>query len=112
MDSNVRLKALISDSDKKQKAIASEIGISPSTLSNYVTGVSKIPGDIAAKLAIYAIYFNVTADYLLGLSDYPEKPVILSQTEQDLIAKLRVLTGADRQVVTKLVEFLEERETR
>ena len=81
MDSNVRLKALISDSDKKQKAIASEIGISPSTLSNYVTGVSKIPGDIAAKLAIY---FNVTADYLLGLSDYPEKPVILSQTEQDL----------------------------
>ena len=90
MDSNVRLKALISDSDKKQKAIASEIGISPSTLSNYVTGVSKIPGDIAAKLAIY---FNVTADYLLGLSDYPEKPVILSQTEQDLIAKLRVLTG-------------------
>ena len=53
MDSNVRLKALISDSDKKQKAIASEIGISPSTLSNYVTGVSKIPGDIAAKLAIY-----------------------------------------------------------
>ena len=109
MDSNVRLKALISDSDKKQKAIASENGISPSTLSNYVTGVSKIPGDIAAKLAIY---FNVTADYLLGLSDYPEKPVILSQTEQDLIAKLRVLTGADRQVVTKLVEFLEERETR
>ena len=69
MDSNVRLKALISDSDKKQKAIASEIGISPSTLSNYVTGVSKIPGDIAAKLAIY---FNVTADYLLGLSDYPD----------------------------------------
>lgn len=109
MDSNVRLKALISDSDKKQKAIASEIGISPSTLSNYVTGVSKIPGDIAAKLAIY---FNVTADYLLGLSDYPEKPVILSQTEQNLIAKLRGLTGADRQVVTKLVQFLEEREAR
>lgn len=62
--------------------------------------------------AIFKTRPNVTADYLLGLSDYPEKPVILSQTEQDLIAKLRVLTGADRQVVTKLVEFLEERETR
>ena len=59
-----------------------------------------------------AEYLKTTTDYLLGRTPNPYVPITLSREEQDLIAKLRVLTGADRQVVTKLVEFLEERETR
>lgn len=103
-----RLKALIVDSDRKQAAIAQEIGISSSTLSNYVTGVSGLPGDVAAKLAVY---FGVTTDYLLCLTDVPEPPFELSKEERILITKLRPLDTPDRQVVAKLIQFLKERQS-
>ena len=63
-----RLSDLISESGKTLRQIASEIGVSYPTLSTYQNGTQKANIEALAKIANY---FNVSADYLLGLSDAP-----------------------------------------
>jgi len=61
-----RLKELRLDKKVSQKEISKEIGLSEKTISHYESGYSEPSLDILVKLCVY---FNVTADYLLGLSD-------------------------------------------
>ena len=49
-----------------QEILASELGITQQMLSKYERDITVIKVDILKKLAEY---FNVTTDYLLGLSD-------------------------------------------
>lgn len=49
-----------------QATLAAELGISQQMLSKYERDVTTIKVDILKKLAKY---FDVTTDYLLGLSD-------------------------------------------
>lgn len=73
-DNNVFIKnlsKLIEDKkteNKTQNQIADEIGISTGALSKYLNGNATPKADV---LYLLAKYFNVTADYLLGLSDVP-----------------------------------------
>ena len=52
-----------------QNEIAEKIGISPSVLSKLCSGNSKAPS--ADTVLAIAKYFNVSTDWLLGLSDNP-----------------------------------------
>lgn len=52
--------------NKTQNQIADEIGISTGALSKYLNGNATPKADV---LFLLAKYFNVTTDYLLGLSD-------------------------------------------
>lgn len=61
-----RLQDLISESGKDVKTLAAEIGVSSGALSKYQNDKGE-PG-ITALYKI-AAYFDVTADYLIGLSD-------------------------------------------
>lgn len=63
---SVRLKELINESGKSQRAIASEIGIAHNTLGYYIDK-SRAP-DIV-NLSTIAHYFGVSTDWLLGQSD-------------------------------------------
>lgn len=71
-DNNVFIKnlsKLIEDKkteNKTQNQIADEIGISTGALSKYLNGNATPKADV---LYLLAKYFNVTTDYLLGLSD-------------------------------------------
>lgn len=49
-----------------QKAVCHEIGTSQQNLSRYEKNVYLVPIDILVKLSKY---YNVSADYILGLSD-------------------------------------------
>jgi transcriptional regulator with XRE-family HTH domain len=72
-----RLKSLRDESDKKQFQIAEEIGITPQALSYIINGrdpTYKILCEIAK-------YFNVTTDYLLGMSPYKVPPAVEIKTE-------------------------------
>lgn len=60
-----------------QATLAAELGISQQMLSKYERDVTTIKVDILKKLAKY---FDVTTDYLLGLSD----------VKRDLPGQLRV----------------------
>ena len=62
----VRLIDLREDSDLKQKEIAEYLHIKQNTYSQYENGQRQLPIDILIKLAQY---YNVTTDYILGLTE-------------------------------------------
>ena len=61
-----RIKSLRERRGLIQEVLAMELGITQQTLSKYERDITIIKIDILKKLAEY---FNVTTDYLLGLSD-------------------------------------------
>lgn len=61
-----RLVALTQIADVTQQKLAAETGIPQQTLSRYLTG--KQTPDLE-RLVVLCNYFNVTADYLVGLEN-------------------------------------------
>lgn len=61
-----RLKEIRKDKDIKQETIAHILKTSQVQYSRYESGLRLIPVD---KLIILAKYYNVSLDYLLGLTD-------------------------------------------
>ena len=61
-----RLKEIRKDRDLQQKDIAKILKISQVQYSRYELGVRTIPID---KLSILAKYYNVSVDYLIGLTN-------------------------------------------
>lgn len=61
-----RIKSLRKKRGLIQKILATELGITQQMLSKYEKDISTIKVDVLKNLAKY---FNVTTDYLLGLSD-------------------------------------------
>ena len=64
-----RLLKLRKDAGLTQDELAAILNINKHSISSYERGKNEPPDDI--KIAI-ATYFNVSADYLLGLTDIPE----------------------------------------
>ena len=64
MDYTERLRALRTDSDMSQAAIAAAIGIDQKQYSRYETGTNELPLRYLMKLCKV---YGVSADYLLGL---------------------------------------------
>lgn len=69
-----RIRDLRNDHGLTQKQIAKLLNVSQNTYSQYEIGVSRFPLDVVVKLAEY---YNVSVDYLVGLTDetvpYPRK---------------------------------------
>lgn len=61
----MRLKDLREDYNLKQKDIAEYLHIKQNTYSQYENGQRQLPIDILIKLAKY---YNVSTDYILGIS--------------------------------------------
>ena len=61
----MRLRDLREDSDVTQKELAEYLHIKQNTYSQYENGQRQLPIDILIKLAKY---YDVSTDYLLGLS--------------------------------------------
>lgn len=66
-----RLRSLIDESAKTQKEIAADLGLSQQRFNYYVNGQRE--PDIATVKQL-AIYFNVSIDFLFGLTDDPYFP--------------------------------------
>lgn len=64
----MRLKDLREDLDIKQKDIAKFLHIKQNTYSQYENGQRQLPIDVLIKLAKY---YNVSTDYILGLTNNP-----------------------------------------
>ncbi len=69
-----RIRALREDNDLTQTAVAALLNIGQKTYSDYELGRTRIPLD---SMLILAKYYNVSMDYLSGISDfktaYPQK---------------------------------------
>lgn len=61
-----KIKALREDRDLTQKNICTYLNIAQNTYSQYENGKREIPISILIKLCLY---FGVSSDYILGLSD-------------------------------------------
>lgn len=66
MDYIQRMRNLREDSDKTQQQIADYLGTSQTMYARYERGANELP--IHHLLALCK-YYNVSADYMLGLSD-------------------------------------------
>ena len=65
-----RIRDLREDHDFTQKQLAKKLNCSQQVYSNYELGQRDIPTDILIKLS--KIY-NVSVDYILGLSNSPDR---------------------------------------
>ena len=74
MDYRVRMRNLREDHDMTQKEIAEVLGTSQTMYARYERGANELP---IRHLVHLAEYYNVTTDYLLGLTkdkkDFPKE---------------------------------------
>ena len=70
MNTYQRLRDLREDADKSQAEIARVIGTSQSYYAQYENGKRTIPFD---RMVALARYYNVSLDYIAGLTDTPRK---------------------------------------
>ena len=104
-----RIRAWIADHDLKQKALAKELGITDSVISNYLTGRSQMPIEMLVKLADT---FGVSVDYLAGVSNDPAPPLRLDETERQLVEMFRGLRRDQQEAVHNQVQFLQKQNQR
>ena len=64
-----RIRDLREDRDITQKRMAEVLNCSQQVYSNYELGQRDIPTDILIKLSRF---YNVSVDYILGISDNPK----------------------------------------
>lgn len=78
-----RIRDLREDADLKQSELAAATGISQKTLSNYESGKTNPDSYAIIKLAEY---FNVTTDYLLGVtqSNYKDLSDITKKLDETI----------------------------
>lgn len=94
-----------------QEIVASEIGVTQQAFSKYERDITNIKVDVLIKLAEY---FNVTTDYLLGLSDV--KRDLQRQVEMnkdldeyyELIEAFKSLDNYDKELLWNIVQKLKE----
>ena len=87
MSLGIRLKGLIKERGLTQIQVAKELHLAKSTFNGYIRE-GRQPDN--ATLVLIANYFNVSVDYLLGLTDIRVKP------EQPMTAKEGQLVGIYR----------------
>ena len=86
------LKNLIEERNLTQKRLAEELHIAVSTLGGYVQGTSEPDFEM---LIIFANYFSVSTDFLLG---FPSSAKIDSQKEENLLRIFRMLTPEQQNI--------------
>lgn len=62
-----RLKQLRNEKGLGQNKLAKDLGVSNASISYWETGKQEPTAEALFKLSVY---FNVSADYLLGVTDY------------------------------------------
>lgn len=104
-----RLRELLSESGKMQKDICADLSISKQKLSKWKTGYCEPNFD---DLLMLAQYFDVSTDYLLGLSDELGAPVSSSTTlpadEKELLDLYRQLNYEGKQRLIARAEVMLE----
>lgn len=108
-----RIKILREKGGLIQAILATELGITQQTLSKYEKDVNIIKIDVLKRLAEY---FNVTTDYLLGLSDVKRDltgQLKISETLDeyyDLIEVYKKLDRYDQELVWSILQIVRKNE--
>ena len=111
MDLTEILKELRVNAGLTQKELAAKLGIGQSTIVGYEKGIRE---PTVSNLALYAKYFNVSIDYIVGLEDdfgvrvddKEKKPDTLSAEERRLLEGYREINASGKKLVMQTVETL------
>lgn len=92
-----RIGYLVKKHPKNRQQIASELYISPECLGNYITG-RRCPDAVMVRKM--ALYFQVSADYILCVTPTLEDtfPLLAAEQEQSLLSLFRTMTPTQREV--------------
>ena len=98
-----RLKELREKRGLLQKAVASDLNIGNTTLSNYEQNVSSPNPEM---LIAIADYFDTTVDYLLGRTDNPDPIGFAGERDNRLLQSFNALSVADKALITEFAAVL------
>ena len=70
-DTGKIIRNILEERGISQKQLANTVGVTPATLSRWITGETEPPA--LGIIAEMAKALNVSADYLLGLTDVPRR---------------------------------------
>lgn len=102
-----RIKQLRKKRGITQQRLASELGITQQMLSKYEKDVSLIKIDVLKRIVVY---FNVTTDYLLGISDVKrdlQKQLKMNETLDeyyDLIEVYKELDQYNQEMIWSIIQ--------
>ena len=106
-----RIKQLREKRGLIQEILAAELGITQQMLSKYERDVTLIKVDILKKIATY---FNVTTDYLLGVSDVKrdlQRQMKMNDTLDeyyDLIEIYKDLDSYDKEMIWSIMQTVKK----
>lgn len=110
MSFNIRLENLIEENNITQKQLSLELHIAPTTLNGYVNSYREPDFHTLVRLARY---FDVSTDYLLGLTDEKKPtPSSLSNTEGKLIQLYRTLLPDRQELLIEQALFYQSLNTK
>ena len=104
-----RIKQLRQKRGVIQEILAAELGITQQMLSKYERDVTLIKVDVLKKIAKY---FNVTTDYLLGVSDVKrdlQRQMIMNETLDeyyDLVEVYKELGPYDQEMIWSIIQVV------
>lgn len=100
-----RIRELREDSDKTQREIAEYLGTPYQYYAVYEKGGSEISFERAIALAKY---YNVSLDYLAGLTDVKINPAANKRQDlrQQLLTRLDKLSPQERTALSELLQIL------
>lgn len=103
MDFSIRLENLIEEKNVTQRQLSMELHIAPTTLNGYINSYREPDFNTLVRLARY---FDVSTDYLLGLSmEKKPAPSTLSPTEGTLIHLYRSLVPERQELLIEQAKF-------
>lgn len=106
-----RIKQLREKRGLIQEILAAELGITQQLLSKYERDITLIKVDIPKKIAIY---FNVTTDYLLGISDVKrdlQGQMKMNETLDqyyDLVEVYKELDEYDQEMIWSIIQIVKK----
>ncbi|MGN8786449.1 helix-turn-helix domain-containing protein [Blautia sp. HCP3S3_D9] len=106
-----RIKQLREKRGLIQEILAAELGITQQMLSKYEKDVTLVKVDILKKIATY---FNVTTDYLLGVSDVKrdlQRQMKMNETLDeyyDLIEVYKDLDSYDKEMIWSIIQTVKK----
>ncbi len=106
-----RIKQLREKRGLIQEILAAELGITQQLLSKYERDITLIKVDILKKIVIY---FNVTTDYLLGISDVKrdlQGQMKMNETLDqyyDLVEVYKELDEYDQEMIWSIIQIVKK----
>lgn len=106
-----RIKQLREKRELIQEILAAELGITQQMLSKYERDITLIKVDILKKIAVY---FNVTTDYLLGISEIKrdlQGQMQMNETLDeyyDLVEVYKELDKYDQEMIWSIIQIIKK----